>query len=363
MHLKKLELFNFRSYDHRVFEPIPTINIIRGQNATGKTNLIEAVHFLTGAGSFRTSKDADLIKHGCEGFRLIGDAFSDGRDHNIDIKRDSQGKSYLINGVRKRRRADVMGLVRCVTFCPDDLELIKGSSAGRRDFLDSSISQIRPNYASCTAEYSKILSQKSRILRDYQKKPSLLESLDDFTSQLLTFGARIILYRRSFCETLSKSASEEHEKISGGREKLTVRYNCPYEGQDVKSLYLEMWETYIRRRKDELEREMILVGPHRDDLEVLIDGVPAKDFASQGQIRTAVLSLMLAKRSLYFKNTGEYPIMLLDDVLSELDEKRRSYVLNKTGEGQVFITTCDNEDALIRELCAEVRVFVPPELV
>jgi len=363
MHLQRLELFNFRSYDHRVFEPIPTINIVRGQNATGKTNLIEAVHFMTGAGSFRTSKDADLIKHGCDGFRLIADAHSDGRDQHLEFRRDVNGKSYIINGVRKRRRADVMGLVRCVTFCPDDLDLIKGSSAERRNFLDSSISQIRPNYASCVSEYNKILAQKSRILRDYHKKPSLLESLDDFTSQLLTFGARIILYRRSFCETLSVNASEEHEKISGGREVLTVNYSCPYSGQDVKSLYLEMWDAYTKRRKDELEREMILIGPHRDDLEVLIDGVPARDFASQGQIRTAVLSLMLAKRSLYFKNTGEYPIMLLDDVLSELDEKRRSYVLNKTGEGQVFITTCDNEDALIRELSADVRVFVPPELV
>ncbi len=362
MHLKRLELTNFRSYEHRTFEPIPTINIIRGQNAVGKTNLIEAIHYLTGAGSFRTSRDSDLIRHGCNGFQLIGDVFSDGREHHIEIDRREGRKSYTVNGVKKRRRADITGLVRCVAFCPDDLELIKGSAAERRSFLDSSISQIRPNYASCISEYNRLLLQKSRILRDYHKKSSLLELLDDFTSQLLAYGARIILYRRSFCESLSISASEEHEKISGGSEKLSIAYSCPYEAQDVKNLYLEMWETYMKRKADELERGVSLVGPHRDELQIMINGALARDFASQGQIRSAVLSLMLAKRSLYYKNTGEYPIMLLDDILSELDDKRRSYVLNKTGEGQVFITTCDNEELLLRELSADVRVFVPPEL-
>ncbi|NLD87458.1 MAG: DNA replication/repair protein RecF [Clostridiales bacterium] len=342
MILRRIELDNFRSYEHKIYEPLEGVNIIRGENASGKTNLLESIHFLTGTGSFRTSRDGDMVLYGADSFRIRANIFSDGREQKLEIRRDGQGRTYFLNDVRKKRKSDIIGVVRCVSFCPDDLELIKGAGVQRRRFLDISISQLRPNYASLVSEYGKLLAHKARILRDHRKKPSLLESLDDFTSQLLSCGARIITYRKSFCQKLGELASIEHSSISGEKEDLSVSYSCPFLSENVKNLYLEMWQKYLERKEDEITREMILVGPHRDELAILIDGRPAKDFASQGQIRTAVLSLVLAKRALYHDNTGEYPIMLLDDVLSELDAARREYLLGKIREGQVFITTCED---------------------
>ena len=349
MILNRLKIENFRNYDAALCEFSPEVNVINGANAQGKTNLLEAAYYLAGASSFRARSSKELIRFGQSEFRLQADIESEGRDQTIDISLNAAGrKKILVNGVKKRSAAELSGKLCCVLFSPDDMELIRGGAITRRRLMDGAISQLRPNYAAALSRFNKYYDHKVRILRDWREKPDLLEVLDDFNYNLAHLGAQLIYYRAAWCRRLAEAAGAVHGEVSGRGELLELSYKTvktvpnPEEmkPQDILTCLLEHQQSH---KQAELESGMVLSGAMKDDIIAKINGVEAKNFASQGQARTAARAIKLAEREIIQTTTGEYTLLLLDDVLSELDEKRQEYVLNRIGGGQVFITCCEDD--------------------
>ncbi|MCL2588474.1 MAG: DNA replication/repair protein RecF [Oscillospiraceae bacterium] len=347
MVLNQLSVTGFRNLEPGEISFDPGANIIIGENAQGKTSLLEAVYYLTGAKSFRTRYDRELIGHDLEFASIGARFFSEEREQTIELGlRRGRKKEILVNGVRQKRATDLAGKVTAVLFCPDDLELIRGGASIRRRFMDDSLSQLRPKYALWLAEFQKLYEHKTRILKDHWDKPTLLDTLDDFNVKLAQVGAQLIYYRAAFVEKLAEKATKVHQDFSGEREALTLTYETvstvehPQEKPAVIFEWLMAHQT--RLRQAEIDAGLCLSGAHKDDIAIAINGQAARAFASQGQTRTAALSLKLAERDLLFADRGEYPLLLLDDVLSELDAARQDFVLNRIKDGQVFITCCED---------------------
>jgi len=352
MNITALQLTDYRNISSIYLEPSPGLNVITGENAQGKTNILESICYLSLISSFRGAKDAQLVRFGMPAASIEARTVADERERSFRIHIPASGRRQIfINNVKAAKKSDAAGIIRCVLFCPEDLSLIRDAASVRRKFLDDAISQLKPNYISYLAEYNKILTSKTRILKDYPENPRLLDTLDDFSMQLCRFGAYLIPYRAAFCDKLAEYARVEHDKISSGRETLGVTYktvsNIPDPHLSQHEIFDLLWQHYAAHRDAEIASGSCLTGPHKDDLEITIDGMPAKTFASQGQTRTAVLSLKLAQRELYAGINGEYPILLFDDVLSELDTRRQEYVLSGTGRGQVFITACESKSCFM----------------
>lgn len=348
MTVRELELSFFRNYAAARAEFVPGVNVIYGENAQGKTNLLEAVEYLSGCRSHRARGDRELISFGAGSALIHASLESRERDFIIDAQLSRTARrSLMINGVKQKTAAGLSDLIHTVLFCPGDLTLIKEGSAARRRFLDGSICQLRPRYASALAEYGRLFDHKTRILRDWPEKPSLLDALDEFDERMARAGALIIHYRAHFIRKLTLFADSIHRDFSGGREKLELIYETVKTVTDPFApsgeIYLQLTQHQHTHRKAEMDARACLSGPHKDDLAVLIDGQPARQFASQGQTRTAALSLKLAERELHRADTGQWPVLLLDDVLSELDVRRQDYVLRRIGGGQVFITCCEDD--------------------
>ena len=252
------------------------------------------------------------------------------------------------NDVKLKTAAELSGRLTAVLFCPDDIEIIRGGPALRRRLLDGCLCPLRPRYALALSEYNRLIDHKTRVLRDHHEKPSLLGTLEDFNQRLAETGAEIIAVRAAYTNLLSRIAARVHHKFSDGVENLTISYKTvktidnPH--QKPAALVPLLREHQQSHMKAELESGLCLSGPHKDDLEIKINDIPARTFASQGQARTAALSIKLAEREIHFEDRGEYPVLLLDDVLSELDKKRQSFVLNHIHKGQVFITCCNLGD-------------------
>ena len=347
MQVDRIALTHFRNYDSLQMEFHPAVNVIYGDNAQGKTNLLESVSFLSGL-SPRTRLEREMIQFGQENACVKGQISSRGRTFAVEISlRSGCRKHVTANGVRLKNTAELSSILRCVLFCPDDLFLIRQGAAARRKFMDDCICQLRPRYHAAVTEYRRLYEQKSAILRDYEEKPSFLDTLDDFSYQMAQVGAVIIHYRSAFVHRLQQTAPPIHQSFSGNRECLTLRYRTvsAVEHPDAPRSELAswLWQHQQSHRAAELAARQCLSGPHKDDLLVDIGGISAKTFASQGQTRTAALSLKLAARDIFFQDSGEYPVLLLDDVLSELDTRRQEFVLNRLAGGQVFITCCEND--------------------
>jgi len=347
MILRSLELDFFRNYVHAQADFSPGVNVICGENAQGKTNLLEAVEYLSSAKSHRARFDRELIQFGVDHAFLKGEVSSHDREHALEAKlHRGERRGLFSNGVRLKAASDLSEVLKTILFCPEDLSLIRSGAAERRRFLDDAICQLRPRYAAALAEYKRLYEQKTRILRDWEDKPSLLDTLDDFNLRMAQVGAVLIHYRAHFVRRLGELAPPIQGDFSGGREALELRYTTVSTIRDPlappKVLLDAVLEHQQAHRGAELESRQCLTGPHKDDLEIDIDGQAARQFASQGQTRTAVLSLKLACRELFQEDTGEWPVLLLDDVLSELDERRRRFVLERIGGGQVFITCCED---------------------
>ena len=347
MIIKRIALNGFRNYDFETTEFGSGTNVIYGENAQGKTNLLEAVYMLACGRSFRTRFDRELIGFGCDGAEILADVHSHGRDQTVRIvMKSGQRKQISVNSVRKTA-SELPETVTAVLFCPDDLNLIKDGAAARRKLLDNAISQIRPRYAEYLTEFNRYYENKTRILKDWQEKPSLLDTLDDFSDGMCRMSAQLIRYRASFAARLNEEAAPIHSEFSSSGEKLSIVYDTVSTVKDptgpVKEIYYDLCEHLEKHRKAELSGQQCLTGAHKDDLIISINGQNARSFASQGQTRTAALSVKLAEREIYLSETGEYPILLLDDVLSELDTKRQEFVLNRIGGGQTLITCCEDE--------------------
>ena len=348
MIVKKVTLDFFRNYVHLEADFHPRVNVIVGENAQGKTNLLEAVAYLSSVSSHRARYDREMIQLGVDSAFIKGEIFSHDRDYTLEANlfRGARRQLYT-NGVRLKTADELSGLLNTVLFCPEDLYLIKEGAAARRRFLDDCICQLRPRYAAALAEYKRLHEHKTRILKDSEEKPSLLETLDDFSLRMAQCGAILIHYRAHFIKRLVEVAPAIHADCSGGREKLTLRYETVSTVTDPlaqpKDLLPQLLAHQEAHRAAELAVRQCLSGPHKDDIAVEIDGNPAKAFASQGQTRTAALALKLAARDIFYQDTGEWPVLLLDDVLSELDARRQEFVLNRISSGQVFITCCEEE--------------------
>ena len=348
MMVRALELEGFRNYRSFSAGFAPGVNVIYGENAQGKTNLLEAVRYLSGAPSHRARSEGELIGFDASSARICAQLESRGRDFRVEVQLTrGRRRRMTSNGVRLKTAGELSERLHTVLFCPEDLMLIRAGSAERRRFLDQSLCQLRPRYAAALAEYHRLHEHKRRILRDWEEKPSLLELLPEFNDRLARCGAVLIHYRAHFIRKLAQFAAPINAEFSGEREKMTLAYETVKTVEDplipTREIYPRLLEHQESHRRAELESRTCLSGPHKDDLTVSIDGRSAKQFASQGQTRTAALSLKLAERELHQEDLGEWPVLLLDDVLSELDQRRRDFVLRRIRGGQVFITCCEEE--------------------
>ena len=347
MRINRLTLDFFRNYLHLEADFDADVNVIFGDNAQGKTNLLEAIAYLSGV-SHRARYDRELIQFGVDRAFLRGEVASRGRDFTLEAELHRGSRRTLkSNGVRLKTAADLAGIFQSVLFCPDDLTLIRSGAAERRRFLDECICQMRPRYVQALAAYKRLHEHKTRILRDSEEKPSLLEALDEFSLGMAKAGAVLIHYRAHFVKRLQETASAIHADFSGGREALSLQYETVSTVADPLAAPRDILPALLRHqeahRAAEIASRTCLSGPHKDDLAVALNGQCARTYASQGQTRTAALSLKLAERDILQADTGEYPVLLLDDVLSELDPRRQEFVLNRIRGGQTFITCCEDD--------------------
>ena len=362
MRVDGLTLAGWRNYRQQSLSFDESCNVIYGENAQGKTNLMEAIVYLSCGKSPRAHGDRELIGFDAQEASLTGRIFSRGRDFVTDIRLCcGKRRKMTVNGVPAKRAAALSDVLHTVFFAPEDLFLIRAGAAQRRRFMDVSLCQLRPRYAEALAQFSRLYEHKTRILRDSEEKPQLLDLLPEFNEGLCRSGAVLVGYRARFCSVLAEYARQAHLECSGQREELTLTYQTvktvadPLGSQE--SIYHALREHMESHQAAEKAARLCLSGAHKDDIEVLVNGRSARQFCSQGQVRTAALSLKLAEREIHRNAMGEYPVMLLDDVLSELDARRQEYVLNRISGGQVFITCCENDrlDALLHGRVFHVR--------
>lgn len=330
----------------------PKMNIICGENAQGKTNLVEAVWLCSGCRSFRGTRDKDFIGFTKDAAKVGMDFTDSVRSQRIEfeVRRGSvKDKLVTLNGVKLPLLSKLFGSFRCVVFTPEDLNLIKGSPDNRRSFADLSISQIKPSYISALNKYNMILSQRNAMLKSIGRDGSGEEFLDVWNEQLVKAGTYISVLRYAFCITLDKYTKPLYSSITNGNENLDLYYQSTvFENFDGRLNNTEELEAeYAEKLKASAENDMragfTTVGIHRDDIGAYINGLSVRDFGSQGQARSTALTMKLAHAEILKAEQGEYPVMLLDDVLSELDEKRRRFILNNIEDMQVIITCCDEK--------------------
>lgn len=340
MYIKKLSLRNFRNYESAELEFSPLTNVIYGDNAQGKTNILEAAYLFSQGRSHRAKTDKELVRFG-DDFAAISLDFADSQRSyaaKMQILRNGR-KAVSINHVHIEKLSKLMSYLNVVMFSPEDLSLVKGSPNVRRRFIDCSISQLYPSYLASLMEYNKALIQKSSLLKSLRTRSESDLMLSVWNEQLAQTGAKIMTARREFTELINTAASRIQSEISG--EQLTIRYAPSIKCNEVtkESLY-EYFESHARR---ETEMASTLYGVQRDDLEIYVNDREARLFGSQGQQRTAALSMKIAE-SEYIKDVrGEYPVLLLDDIMSELDINRRMYLSERIRDKQVLITCTDTD--------------------
>lgn len=347
MNLRSLNLRWFRNYEEAGLEFEPGVNLIVGDNAQGKTNLLEAISYLGCGKSFRAQRVSEMVRFGADFAEIQGTVFSQEREQTLRflLFSGSRPRQIFRNGARKKSAEEIAGVLPTVLFCPEDLMVLKTGAAQRRRFGDSALCQLRPNYDAALTEYNRILEQKNRILKDHFENPAVLAILPEYNTRLCQVGALLISYRARFYEGLGKAAASYHSQFSGGAEDFRLEYKTVSTVKDpfapVSQLTQELMDHLDRHYRAELETAQCLTGPHKDDFTVSLSGIDLKVYGSQGQTRTAAISLKLAQRELMGREWGEEPVLLLDDVLSELDPGRQDFVLNQIVSGQVFITCCE----------------------
>ena len=346
MRILELELQHFRNYSGQRVSFDPDCNVIFGENAQGKTNLLEAIVYLSCGnppGQDGPGDDCLRCARRCAGSRDLrprpGVPYSGGAVPGPAA--EDVGES----GACQKQRRFESGVPHCILL--PGRPVSDPGGAARRRFMDTALCQLRPRYAAALAEYHRLYDHKTRILRDSEERPDLLELLPDFNERMVRFGAVLVHYRRQFAEALNRYAARHHRECSGGRERLEITYQTVSSVTDP-AAEVEVLTEQLRAHMEshqgaERASRMCLSGPHKDDLVITIDGREAKFYSSQGQTRTAALALKLAEREIYQNATGEYPVLLLDDVLSELDPRRQEFVLNRIAGGQVFITCCEDD--------------------
>ncbi|MCI1882947.1 MAG: DNA replication/repair protein RecF [Sporolactobacillus sp.] len=362
MKLKSIELVNFRNYDRLSLAFSAPINVFVGENAQGKTNLLEAIYVLAMAKSPRTSHDKELIKWDADYGKIKGIINKGSQSVPLELIISAQGKKARANHLEKRKLSDYIGLCNVVIFTPEDLALVKDGPARRRRFINMEMGQIAPVYIHTLSEYQKVLQQRNALLRHLRlsgKKAGPL--LDILTEKLIELGAEIVNKRRKFVDRLNEWAAPIHREISQNRERLRLIYRCSAQGVledgDPSKIVIAYQDDYRRLKQREIDRGVTLLGPQRDDLEFRVNDRRVQTFGSQGQQRTAALSVKLAEIELIKHEVGEYPLLLLDDVLSELDDIRKTHLLGAFRQKvQTFVTTT-SVDGLDRKLLEGAALF------
>lgn len=346
MKINALELENYRNIE-KLSLTFDDVNIIYGENAQGKTNLIEAIYLFTGAKSFRGVRDKELIKFGCDFSKLKIDFTNKSRKQTAEIAIKNKREATL-NGVKKKSPVLLGEELKAVIFSPVHLSMIKDGPGERRKFADSALCQIKSGYRNILKEYNKALAQRNSLLKDIAFNSSLSDMLYIWDKSFAKYGAKIIYQRQKYIEALIPYAKEIFNGLSNGREDIDLVLTGAF---DYKNLTLDEIENKMmialqNNRQVDMIMKITTIGPHRDDIEILINGKSARKYGSQGQQRSCVLALKLAEASLLREKTQDEPVALLDDVMSELDEGRQDYILNHIKDWQVFITCCDPASVL-----------------
>ena len=343
MKVTRLSAIHYRNLKELEIYPQEGVNIIYGENAQGKTNLLESIWMFTGCRSFRGAKDAELISLKNEAARLEMDFYAEGREQEATLLLDEK-RHAVLNGIPLPSASKLMGEFRAVVFSPAHLSLVKEGPVQRRRFLDLALSQLRPRYASLLSQYNRALAQRNILLKDIAYHSELMDTLAIWDERLAMLGAQIIYQRRSYVDRMQESAVAFYHGLSRGREELSLAYASSIEGRSAEEIAYELSEKLTKNRAEDLKNGSTSVGPHRDDLEIYVDQLSARIYGSQGQQRTAALSLKLSELELVKAVSRDNPILLLDDVLSELDSSRQNHLLSAIQDIQTMITCTGLDD-------------------
>lgn len=352
MYFKSIKLTDFRNYKALDIDLDPGLNLFLGKNAQGKTNLLEALFIMSLGKSFKTNKDRDMIAFGADFARAVCVVVNKETDSEteIDISFFENGKRIKLDGVNILRSADLLENVYVVVFFPDDLKIVKDGPENRRRFIDRELCQIKPVYYSDLGNYKKVLKQKNVLLRQNNKDRDLYAVFDEALSD---YGVRIIEERERFVSRLNAISGNIHFKISNGLENINISYETDFSGGND---FSEKKEEYLKLLKENFEKDVFRgytgFGPHKDDLKIEINGIDIRQFGSQGQQRTAALSMKLAEIELIKQETGQKAVLLLDDVLSELDRERQRFLIEGMKDVQLFISATEIEKELMDMLPA-----------
>lgn len=350
MIIKSIELTNFRNYDSLNLEFDKGTNILYGDNAQGKTNVLEAIYLSSITKSHKGSKDQDIIKFGENESHIRTYLEKDGDTYKVDMHlRKSGSKVIAVNGQKLKKAAGLLGLLNVVFFSPEDLSIIKNGPSERRRFIDMELCQLDNFYLYNLNNYNKIVNQRNKLLKDIYTNYSLKDTLDIWDSQLISYGSKIIERRVSFINQLNEIIYDIHKKLSGEKEEILIKYEP--------NVLIEDFEKKLKQNQEkDIKLKMTTVGPHRDDICIDVNGIDIRKFGSQGQQRTAALSLKLSEIELVKKITKDTPVLLLDDVLSELDSNRHKYLLDSIGNIQTIIT-CTGLDDFVNDRFEINKVF------
>lgn len=333
MQVNKLKCVNFRNIEQTEIEPCQEMNVIYGENAQGKTNLLEAIWLFTGAKSFRSAKDSAFLKNGSSKGYCELDFSAEGTEYNARMEFDEKRTAFL-NQKILQSPARLAGKFNAVVFSPADLSLVTDGPAVRRHFIDLAIGQLYPAYINILRDYTRAVTQRNQIIKEYKYDASVSIMLDVFEQEIAQKGKKIIDHRRRYLERLKEYIPEIYYGLSSGKEKICAEYICCCEGDDLQ-------EKLIESRKEDMYSAVTSVGPHRDDISLTVNDMNARGYGSQGQKRSIALSIKLAQAEVINKIVGESPVCLLDDVMSELDPSRQNYILNHIRGRQSFLSCCD----------------------
>lgn len=338
MIIKSLELQDYRNYEGLHISFDKGTNILFGDNAQGKTNILEAIYLSATTKSHKGTKDRDIVNFGKEEAHIRTIIEKEGIETRVDMHlRKSRSKGIAIDGQKIKKAAELLGISNVVFFSPEDLNIIKNGPGERRRFVDMELSQLDSFYLYNMNNYIKIVEQRNKLLKDLYFNPSLKDTLNIWDSQMISFGSKVIERRRLFVEQLNKIIVDIHRNLTGGKEEIRIEYYPDVEIEDFERKLAANQEKDIRSKQTN-------VGPHRDDFVFYVGDIDIRKFGSQGQQRTAALSLKLSEIELVKKIVKDTPILLLDDVLSELDSNRQNYLLNSIGDIQTIITCTGLEE-------------------
>ena len=350
MNIRAIELKNFRNYENLEISFDEGTNILFGDNAQGKTNILEAAYMSGTTKSHKGSRDREMIRFGEEEAHLKTVVVRGGREYQIDMHlKKNRAKGIAIDKIPIKKASELFGILNIVFFSPEDLNIIKNGPAERRRFLDSELCQLDRIYLADLTNYNKILAQRNKLLKDMIYRPSLSDTLPVWDMQLIETGKKIIRRRKQFVDELREIVSDIHYRISGGKEELFLKYE-----PNIDDIFFE--DELSRAKEKDKKLCQTSVGPHRDDLLFSIGDVDIRKYGSQGQQRTSALSLKLSEIELVRKSISDTPVLLLDDVLSELDSSRQNYLLNNISDTQTIIT-CTGLDEFVRNRFTVNRVF------